>query len=796
MYPFNNNTKYLVITTDDIKYNLLKLNALSNNLMDIVYITPSEFSHNILFDITDEYLLKLYLKYNKNPKFLMEIKKYLYFIDSYEDNEIKKFLFIQEVKDYLSKENVLTTFPMFLESIKSREIVVYNIEIDDLLSKALSSTKLDYTFYQDKQTLTNANLISYQDIYDEVDHIFFQISKLINEGTDINNIYIHNTHSMYSTYIELASIKYNLPININKSSTLLSFKACQHVLAMLDADSLENKFVAISEYIDTNISDNYLKTLIQRRVINILLKYRTYSGPSIELKELIKYEFSNSSIRLQTITNAINVTNITCSYIPENSHVFIPGLNKGVIYSVSKETDFLTREEKVQLGMHTNQQRCEQNINRILNSIKSCNNVYLSYFEYAESSEYFVSELIDELKKDITITHSEYNNTLSEKVRYSYIQDSIDVSKSIFSPSDLSTKTINSLYSEYSIYDTYNNEFTGLNKDTYDKYHPENKHMISHSSISKHFECQFKFYLNSVLKVRNKDIDKFTMNLGNILHYVLKLSAGDKFNSSIKQLLSYKDEYITGENLELTSKEQYFVNKNIAYLLELLPEFAEHLEKSSFDVDSVEEEFTLDLGQGFTLLGDIDKVLINNDSYVIVDYKSSIKDLDQNKASYGLSNQLLIYSLLLNKAERYKMFEPLGFYFQRVTQPQLKEGSKSNELQHKLHGITIKDDEQINQFTVDSNMNNIKGLKQNKSGEYKSSALISKVVFEKMIKVQEELLQDAIKDIKNLNFVINPKDINGVDCSCTYCDYSSICFKKYKDIKILKPTKITSEEVS
>ena len=56
----------------------------------------------------------------------------------------------------------------------------------------------------------------------------------------------------------------------------------------------------------------------------------------------------------------------------------------------------------------------------------------------------------------------------------------------------------------------------------------------------------------------------------------------------------------------------------------------------------------------------------------------------------------------------------------------------------------------------------------------------------------KELLNNAIKDIKNGNFEINPIEIKEVFHSCQFCPYEDICFKTYKDYR--EPVLVSESE--
>ena len=59
----------------------------------------------------------------------------------------------------------------------------------------------------------------------------------------------------------------------------------------------------------------------------------------------------------------------------------------------------------------------------------------------------------------------------------------------------------------------------------------------------------------------------------------------------------------------------------------------------------------------------------------------------------------------------------------------------------------------------------------------------------KIIETVEDLIKDAFEEIQEGSFMINPKEIKGVNQSCTFCKFANICYKTNKDIKVLEEKK-------
>ena len=55
-----------------------------------------------------------------------------------------------------------------------------------------------------------------------------------------------------------------------------------------------------------------------------------------------------------------------------------------------------------------------------------------------------------------------------------------------------------------------------------------------------------------------------------------------------------------------------------------------------------------------------------------------------------------------------------------------------------------------------------------------------------MLEIVNNKVDEAIEDIQNVNFDINPKRIDNELIGCKYCKFSDICYKNEKNIINLK----------
>jgi ATP-dependent helicase/DNAse subunit B len=57
--------------------------------------------------------------------------------------------------------------------------------------------------------------------------------------------------------------------------------------------------------------------------------------------------------------------------------------------------------------------------------------------------------------------------------------------------------------------------------------------------------------------------------------------------------------------------------------------------------------------------------------------------------------------------------------------------------------------------------------------------------YEEILSIVEQKIEEAINNIINAKFDINPKVVKGENISCKFCKYKDICYKKYKDSVVI-----------
>ena len=82
----------------------------------------------------------------------------------------------------------------------------------------------------------------------------------------------------------------------------------------------------------------------------------------------------------------------------------------------------------------------------------------------------------------------------------------------------------------------------------------------------------------------------------------------------------------------------------------------------------------------------------------------------------------------------------------------------------------------------------IKGMKTGSKG-LSSKKVLNHEQIEKLIDLTNQKIEEAIQNISNADFTINPKRIGINNLGCKYCSFKDICFMNEKNIVDLKEYK-------
>ena len=378
-------------------------------------------------------------------------------------------------------------------------------------------------------------------------------------------------------------------------------------------------------------------------------------------------------------------------------------------------------------------------------------------------------------------------------IRYFYNKDSIKLNR-ILSGKD------------------YTNKADKLSKENVEKLYGKRLYTTI-SRLENYRRCPFSFHLNYGLKLKEKNELKIqTVDTGSFMHEVIdelfrrmeenEIDVDALTDEDIKKLVDdiVNQMLISSRYYLFTSSEKYklltrrlkkVVYQAIIYIIYSLKnsdfkllghELAFGGKGASYD--SIKIDFD---DKHIELSGKIDRVdtaKLSDEEYIrIIDYKSSVKDLDLNQVLAGLQIQLITY---LDAACKERKANPSGILYLGLIDNVIRASKNLSveeieakiKQQFRMKGLVLADINVIKM--MDKNIENGKQsdiipVYLSKDGEItKKSNAVNKEDFERLTKKVKEIIKELSKEILEGNIDIKPYKYNQ-KTGCDYCSYKSIC---------------------
>lgn len=465
------------------------------------------------------------------------------------------------------------------------------------------------------------------------------------------------------------------------------------------------------------------------------------------------------------------------NYDFKDCYVFLLGFNLGSIPKIYKDEDFIPDKYKLYY-MDTTIDKNRMTKDSVIKSIKNIENLIITYKLKTDFDMYYPSNLVEQEVIKINKNYKETFSSTLDKLNYAlYLDD--------FSKYNAVNSNLGILNNNYDIpYNTYNNEFTGIGVVQVKEYIASLKQFnFSYTMMNNYNRCAFRFYANKILNL-NKNVDKFSKELGNIYHYALQ-----KYFTNGKKVSDSVYEYVDKNNLNLNNSNKFFIEKsikNIEYVISVI-EYQNSF--STFDNIETEKFISIPIKENINFVGFIDKIVYKIiDDYVlatIIDYKTYMKKPSLKYIDDGIDIQLPIYMYLAK--ENNKNIRFAGFYLQNVSDNNLSKEDKINNL--KLIGYTNKDIKILEQFDYnykDSKV--IDGIKIKNDGNMSANSLkkmMSDEDIDNIISKVKKSIDYTIDNVLKCKFDINPKyDTSNIGCEL--CEYADLCFKKSYNFTTIK----------
>lgn len=764
----------IVIAPYQMHKNLLKMYRQKDVFVDVKTISKEELLGQYYGKVRDEsvsYLLKNY-KYSYD-----DLQALLPFIP-YINKPINDYLTIKndlESQHLLIKNNYLKQF--FLNN----EVYIYGYSKNDReLITILDALDVKYNFVINEPKNNSKEILRFETEFDEVFSTLNSIAALLKQGVDVNKIYIFVSNDEYLYSLNEFSPDFGYKIDDGKSYSFYITPLAGQFLS----NYIASKDVNLAKQVIADCSNVELRD-------DLIALIDGCTDDEMVFQTQLDYfigEFKTTKVARKVYKDVVKIINKPI--YEEDAHVFVLGFAQGIYPAARKDNELISDKDKVGFGLNSSLEDTQVIRDTLIDFFYSNNHFYYSFAERSLTDKYFISPLVSTL--GLQETKAKLAETIySQKMAEYFLAKLLDLKE--FYRED--SGDLHALQRIIQIpYGEYDNSFTGVSVMN------ENMSMkLSYSSINDYFMCPFKYYVSNILKVDPFEGNFYT-KLGNVVHKIFELHNNADFD--FDKVFS---EEVTKQNF--TIEELPIVNNIKQRVLTASNAIKIHQTKM-IGVSKIltEKEIVISIGKKSVLKGKIDKsIIFDNQSLVIVDYKTGDDSFNPKYIEYGAGLQLPTYCLLVKSDDELKDLSVVGLFINNVINNQLTYGTKEGDLINPYYRLNGQVDATLeNVQMIDSTVSGIekgtsqfiKSLTYNKGKlSTRSNTLASTAEFDGYAEVALRKYLEADTNIRHNEFSINPLYPTKSNNACMHCNYKDICFvKSYQKRYLYVPTKDDSED--
>ena len=559
--------------------------------------------------------------------------------------------------------------------------------------------------------------------------------------------------------------------------------------------------------------------------------------------QTLKIAFTDNDLGLIPATvDQVTFGDVNRSRSKRVKAIFIIGLNDGIFPSTNREEGFINDKDRedlklkgIELAKTNKEQIYEENFNIYKAFTTAENKLFLTYASTSSDGAtlkpsmliYRIKKIFPKLNEESDIVNKKsiiknQKATFEELlVNLRKFQDGMEVDPiwfeiyKIYNSDEEWKKRLNKALEG----EIYTNNPQRITKENIEKTYGDVL-FTSISRLEQYRRCPFSFYLKYGLNINENDTYQIqSIDTGTFMHDIidtffervqdLGLSVRNMEDDAIKHFI---DE-IVEEKLNLPRNYIFissakFKNQTLKLkrlVLKAMKYIIATIKNSDFEIFGHEVEFgdnkkyppieiTLEDGKKVEIIGKIDRVDIAKDErgkYIrIIDYKSSIKDIELNDVAYGLQLQLLTYMDAITKNEE---AEAAGVLYFNLIEPIIKSDRKktAEELEEevrkrfKMKGLILADVKVVKMMdkNLESGYSDMLPVYLGKEEEIsqKLSSTASKEQFNALQKYIIKVIKDISKEILSGKIDIKPYYKNK-KTPCEFCNYKGICqFDKNKN---------------
>lgn len=689
-----------------------------------------------------------------------------------------KFQFLKDLQQELMQQGVYQPPGPFLKIFRNQNLIVstngaFSREEQQLLDQlSLVATIKEQPLQFEQNT---PKVYHFSTVEEEVLFVAIQIIELLKQDIPGEQIKLISLPENYRATVKRIFQWFQIPLSLKSNKKIINTALGSTYLNQLfegrTREELEDFYKERYALMTPAEQDIY------QQMIAIMNTYVDCPLDEVTLSCLEK-EFSQMKVSDEILEGAITETETDFT-----QYNFLLGFHQGNYPKVWKNEDYFSDTEKEQLGLSTSNEKNRLEKNRFYQLLFRSSNLVITYADQSPFETFYPSSLL----QDWNLSPSKVE--LQTKYQYSnlYNEYMLAKQKDEFRKYNMIDKDYPLLAHHYPnhLYRSYNNQFTGvMPRDLYSFWNY--KLMLSFSHLDHFYRCGFRYYMNHVLKLAPVQ-ENFSLLLGNLFHELLAQAFQPEF--------SLDQEWTKKINQHSwTKKELFFLEerkKDLQLIIEVIQKQDQYSElKNALYEEKVYLNYTKEIP--VTFMGIMDKIKYKEENQhtllAIIDYKTGSPELNLNHTIHGLDMQLPIYLFLADYIAKFSKVEVVGIYLQKLLPSIIGYDPKKTYLEQKkdvyrLEGYSSDQEEDLRKFDCTyENSEVIKGMKLTKNGFYSYAKTISPEKKERLKKLVGEKIEEAMNDILQGKFNINPKRLEDELVGCKYCSFADLCYKREENI--------------
>ena len=719
-------------------------------LTNIKVMTLSELEKKVLGDYNNEARSYLLLDKHMSINLIDVCLSSLKYVD--ETNYNEKLISLYNLKQELINKGLYFYDEIFLNSLFNYEITfvdfLHNVHLDKIINKLSKYSKVNFNEL-DVKPLTK-QIHEYRFLEDELNDVIYQIMGLLDKGISLNNIKLMNVNKDYYPSLSRILKQYNLPFVSLYNEPI---GATNYGLNLIN--SFKEK--GVQETLKLMNNKDY-----DNAILSVINNYAYLDDIDLALPLIIK---DLNDLKIKPNSYDVYLELVDQNYdIKDNDYVFFLGLNNGVAPKINEDNEYLSDDEYHALNELDSSSKTNINERELIACLDKC--YYISYKLVGAFDSYLPSYIISkyglEVVKEENKRHNTYYSSQIETYNYALSRDKYYKTK---------IKDTNYDYLKYNFSDNIEEKdysFKGINKEKL-REHLNHTLNLSYSKLNDFYSCKFMYYLKYILGINDYKNTLPTIR-GNVFHRLLEESDNEDFDYDT----IFEDEI---SRFKETDNKIRFFSSLIKDEYYLVREFNEEFKDTSMLKNSL-KEYEVNINKSVEdmdihIKGFIDKIIFSDQSIALIDYKTGAQtSFHLDLLYYGLNLQLPMYAYYMSYDEKFKNYDVSGLYLQHIYQAFTKKEMLDKDeckKKYKLAGY--------------SNESMLNVLSEDFRTYFVNSNKLPSSMFRQMVKFSEKKVNDAILDIINGSFAINPSYMKNAHDSCKYCQFHDIChFKDKKTI--------------